>query len=108
MSSVKQHLAILQKLQSATPKIRSQILLKSNFKLIKTILECIHNTLIGNVPLKKTEKSKLNKYKNVLRRLKKCKKGLQHVKTTIVQNGGFLPALLAPVIGAVITHILAR
>lgn len=89
----------LNELAHAKPKVRKQILEKANLVLIKSIVECIDNVLKGNIFLKKQCKDKLKKYKSILRKIFSAEKKLSAKKKIIVQSGGgFLPALLAPVI----------
>lgn len=109
MASVRKHLPLLQSLQNSKPKIRKQILKKADASLINTLLECINNVLIGNVPLNKTQKDKLKRYKNILRKLVQSNSSFKEKKNLIVQSGGaFLPALLVPIITAAISHYLTK
>ena len=65
------------------------------------------NILNGNIPLTPYQLQKLRRYKAKLRTLAKpCVS--QKQKLDIEQKGGFLPALLAPVVGAVLGSILKR
>ena len=57
--------------------------------------ECAHNILKGNVPLKNSHKGRLRQYKNDLQALVKRKTAL-HERKRILQKGGFVGALLAP------------
>lgn len=110
MSCIKECLPFLQLLHTSTPKKRKNILKKANKKLIKTLLECVYNTLKGNIPLKTNEKLKLKKHKSLLRKLcSKSKRGLNYKKKIIVQSGGgFLTAILGPLIAAAVSHFMSR
>lgn len=109
MASVKKHLPVLQLVQSAKPKLRKSILLNCELDFIKTIDECIYNTLKGNIPIKDSEKKKLQKYKSTLRKILKSKVGLRKKRKIISQTGGaFLPALLAPIVAAGIVQFLNK
>jgi len=69
--------------------------------LIKTILECVRNTLSGNIPLTKREIGDLKKFKTILRKLLRTSCKLQKKRKIIIQNGGsFLPVLLKPIVAA--------
>ncbi len=107
MASVKKHLPILQLIQVAKPKLRKSILSNCDLELIKTIDECIYNTLNGNIRLTGSEKEKLKKFKSVLRKVLKAKGGLNNKKKIISQSGGtFLPTLLQPIVAAGVAQFL--
>lgn len=109
MANIRKHLPLLQTIQTAKPKVRKQILEKADESLIKTILECIHNVLRGNVPLEPKQKNKLKKHKSTLRNLVKSKSSIKNKRKVIVQSGGaFLPALLLPVVTAALSHFLSK
>jgi len=63
-------------------------------------VECIRNLLNGNVPLNKSQKKKLAAKKNILRQLAVKKTSLQK-KKKLIQSGGFLGALLGPIVSAI-------
>lgn len=69
--------------------------------LIRTIYECIYNTLAGNIPLDDIEKRKLQKFKTTLRKILKTKGKLGQTRSVIAQTGGgFLCPLLQPIVEA--------
>lgn len=99
----------LKELAQAKPKIRKKLLESANLVLIKSIVECIDNVLIGNIRLTKKYKEKLRKYKNILRKINTTGTKLAHKKNIIVQNGGgFPPILLAPVISVLDEHLIRK
>lgn len=101
------HIHLLDALAKAKPAERKKILQKSNFGLIKSIVECIENVLDGNVKLDKNRLKKLKRYKNQLRGIYKSGKKWTSKKKVIIQTGGaFLPALLLPVISALATRFI--
>lgn len=110
MSSVQRYLPLLQILQSAKPKLRKSILQNADAELISTLIECIYNTLNGNVILNKSETNKLKKFKNVLRKILNSKGRLSRKRQIIIQSGhgAFLPILLAPIVSAALTHFLGK
>ena len=57
---------------------------------------CAHNILIGAVRLTPREKVRLGKYKDKLRLIANRRLSISRKRREIQQNGGFLPALLAP------------
>lgn len=90
-------------------KEQRKVLLKTaDRRLVKGVCECALNTIKGNVPLTTTQKKKLAKHKNTLRKLS-CKnlKSWQNKKRIIIQKGdGFITALLAPLIGTILSTFL--
>lgn len=109
MASVKKHLPVLQLVQKAKPKLRKSIISNCELDFIKTINECIFNTLKGNINLTESEKNNLKKFKKILRKILKTKGGLCKKRKVIVQSGGaFLPFLLAPIVAAGIQHFLNK
>lgn len=105
---VYKQLPLLQILATATPKSRKKILKAANYQLIKAIVECVCNVLVGNIKVAPRHTEKLRKYKNVLRKIhsKKNNKWV-HKKSVIVQSGGsFLPLLLTPVISYLLDKIV--
>lgn len=99
MASVKKHLPILKLIQTAKPKLRKSLISHCDLDFINTLVECVFNTVNGNIPLTETEKRKLKKFKTVLRKVLKTKGGLCKKRKVIVQNGGtFLPQLLQPIV----------
>lgn len=100
------HIHLLDALAKARPAERKAMLRNSNFGLIKSIVECVENVLSGNVKLDKKRMVKLKKYKNQLRKIYTSGKKWTSKKKVIVQSGGgFLPALLIPVISAIASRL---
>ena len=87
-------------------KQRIALLRKADARTIRCICECALNILLGNVRLSTPEKNRLRKYASVLRRLVDKKK--KDKKKIIVQHGsgGFLPALLLPIISTVLGQLI--
>jgi hypothetical protein len=68
-----------------------------NKDFIHCICECVQNLLRGKVPLNKKQKSVLVRRKKTLRELVRRKVNLTR-KKKIIQSGGFLGALLGPIV----------
>ena len=68
--------------------------------LVDCLCECADNILRGNVPLTKPQKEKLARNKAGLRALTKKSVSLKK-KKAILQKGGFLGSLLAPIASVV-------
>lgn len=102
---LRRYAPLLALLAKATPEIRRAVLSGHPRDLIHTLCECAKNLLNGNVPITPAQKGKLQHYKAGLRTLVKKRVPL-HQKGQIIQRGGFLPALLAPLAAAVIPALL--
>lgn len=104
---VKTHQPLLRALHILKPKYRRILLKACQEEEINFICECIHNVLQGKIPLHPQEKSKLGKYKNILRTL--LRKGRKHMtrKNIIIQKGGsFLPIILGAVLSTLVNSLL--
>lgn len=99
------HQHLLKALHTLKPKYRKALLKACDEDEINIICECIYNVLRGKVPLDSTEKTKLHKHKNILRKL--VSKGKQKFrKTIIVQKGGaFLPIILGAVLSSLLSSL---
>lgn len=87
---------LLKLLANATPEIRKAVLRGGDPDFMRCLCECALNVLNGAVPLTQAQKRKLLPYKTGLRTLIKKTVPLYR-KQAIVQKGGFLGALLAPI-----------
>ena len=69
---------------------------------VNGLCECCLNILKGNVPLTSAQKRRLGKHKQTLRLLARKKRlSLRVKKKALLQKGGFLGALLGPIISTV-------
>lgn len=68
--------------------------------LINCFSEICTNVLNGNVPLSAKEKNKLKRYKNYIREMA-SKSSSQKSKRRVLQKGGFIGAILKPLIGLI-------
>jgi len=85
-------------LHKSSPKARSALLKQHcSPEFVKCICECVKNVLVGNVSLTPENKKRLKRHKRSLRRLILKKTPLTE-KKRIVQSGGFLGALLGPIV----------
>lgn len=64
--------------------------------------------LRGNVPLKHSHKRRLKWYACLLRHLADKNNSWKNKKRLIVQRGGFLPLLLAPILGSVLSRLIGE
>ena len=92
-------------LATAKPTIRKVLLDKANPDLIEFISDCALNVLKGNVKLDRAAFVKLRRHKRKLLALVNAR--TKHKKKIVQKGGGFfLPALLAPLIGGVLSTFL--
>ena len=97
---LKMHGSDILYLQKTKPCIRKHIITKADGSLVDCRCECADNILRGNVPLTKLQKEKLKRNKAGLRALTKKSASLKK-KKAILQKGGFLGSLLAPIASVV-------
>ena len=84
----------------AKPSLIKAVLKGASPDLLNALSECSLNILKGNVHLTPAQKKQLAKYKHNLRAL--ARKGASAKRRkTILQKGGFLGALLKPILGIV-------
>jgi hypothetical protein len=91
--------SMLRILCGVKPSVVKAIMKGASPDLIKAISECSLNVLKGNVHLTLAQKKRLCKYKQSLRLLAKKSTSIKRRKQ-IIQKGGFLGALIKPVLGA--------
>ena len=88
-------------LSKSSGKRRKDILKHADKELVTCIGECALNVLKGNVSLKSSQKKKLKRHKKHIRTLADKKIPHSKRKRLLVQKGGFLGALLAPILGSI-------
>lgn len=104
---LRKHAAILRTIYKARPDLRKNLLKLADQDLIRCICECADNTLKGHVKLTSSQKTKLSRYKKVLRRLAKKGESWKSKRKFISQSGGALPALLVPILGTVLSGLIS-
>lgn len=110
---LRKYAAQLHCLRTAPPATVKAVVKSADRGLVQCLCECSLNILKGHVRLSAAQKKKLARHKRDLRSLVARKTKLAS-KKRILQKGGFLPALLAPlakgllplVIGAVTKRFL--
>jgi hypothetical protein len=91
---------LLRILHKAGPAVRRRLLHAHCTKdFINCVCECTKNIIKGNVNLTPSQKESLRRRKNTLHQLVLKKVSLKK-KKKIIQSGGFLGAILGPIIGA--------
>ena len=97
---LKRNLHYLRFLNNAKPKQANFVIDDANKDLLLCICEIVNNILEGNIKLKPKERNKLRKYKKTLHQLIDKRIKLKDKRKLIKnQKGGFLPAVIAPILG---------
>ena len=96
--NVKNNAHLLKILSNCKPKMRKAILEHASPSLLKSLCECSLNVLNGNVRLTTHQKRKLSRHKRKLRALADRKIAVRHKKSMLVQEGGFIGALIQPIL----------
>ena len=97
---------MLRLLYKSKPPMIKSILKNAPADLVRALCECSLNVLKGNIKLNKSQKTRLRRYKNILRKLA-YKKSTTKSRKQMLQKGGFIGALLGPVLG-VLGSLLGR
>lgn len=109
--NVTSHLELLKVLHKADPKTSKSILKLCNCDLVRCLVECAHNCLIGNLPLTTSEKRKLKKHRLFLHRLAKKGESVEKKRKLMIQKGsgiGAVAALAGPIISAIVSHFISK
>lgn len=85
---------------------RIAFLRNADDKFIRSICECVFNTLRGNVPLERREIKRLEKYKTTLRRISGKRENWRVKRKLLVQRGGFLPYIIGPILSVLLSRII--
>ena len=96
--NVRNHAHMLKVLSESSPRLRKSILQHADSNLVKCLCECSLNVLKGNVSLSPHQKRKLSRHKQKLRALANPKLSKAKKKKLLIQQGGFVGALIGPVL----------
>ena len=94
---VKKYLPVLKRIRKMGDKAKREYVRKCDREFVDCVSECTKNVIKGNVPLNGRQMKKLHRKRQDLRALSKKKTSLR-AKRKILQKGGFLTALLPPVL----------
>ena len=96
---LKKYAQQLRELHRLSPKAQKKLLIKikKDTDFVKCLCECARNIIKGNVKLTDQQKESIRRRKKSFRKLSLKKTTLKE-KRRIVQSGGFLGALLGPII----------
>lgn len=107
-SRIRRNSQFIKILSEANPRTAKTLIQAAPKDLIDSICECGLNVLYGTIPLTPQQRRHLNRYKIPLRNLcSKRSRISQKQKKLILQKGGFLGALLKPVLGVLATALLS-
>lgn len=98
----------LQAICKLNTQLRTALLRAADPSLVQNICECALNTLRGNVKLTAEQKEHLRKHRKALRRLASNTGSWKSKKRLVIQHGGFLPLLLAPVIEGLVAALAIK
>ena len=94
---MKNYLPVLKRIRKLGEKAKQQYVRKCDKEFLDCAIECAKNIIKGNVPLTNSQKTTLRRKRNDLRALSVKKTSLRK-KRRILQKGGFLTALLPPIL----------
>jgi hypothetical protein len=94
---LRQFLPQLKKIKKADVKTKRKMIKSYDKGKIDCLCECALNVLKGHVPLKQRQSDCLRRHKRILKKLILKKTPIKQ-KKKILQTGGFLGALLTPVL----------
>lgn len=98
---IKKYADTLKYLSKCDKHTGKSIIKSANPELINCISDICHNILRGNLKLTTSQKQKLMKYKNNIRKIAN-KKSTQKSKKELIQKGGFLASILGPLVGSLL------
>ena len=94
---VRRYMSTLKRIRRMGDKAKREYVRKCDKTFVDCVSECAKNVIKGNVPLTNRQKAKLRRSRNDIRALSVKKTSLRK-KRKILQKGGFLTALLPPVL----------
>lgn len=94
---MKNYLPVLKRIRKLGEKAKQQYVRKCDKEFLDCASECAKNIIKGNVPLTNSQKATLRRKRDDLRALSVKKTSLRK-KRRILQKGGFLTALLPPIL----------
>lgn len=95
---IRRNFTSLQALAKASKAIKSSMISNATKDFILCLVECATNLIRGNVRLTSRQFQSLKRHRAELERLVKPRTS-QRDRKAILQNGGFLGALLRPLLG---------
>lgn len=111
LARLKKHYEILNCICHLTPNHIKKVIATGDENLLKCVCECAHNVSNGNIPLTNNQLKQLKRHKQLIRTLGNTNTPLDAKRKLLAQKGGFLPALLLPVlsvVGGIVGDLIAR
>ena len=98
---------LIRAIYKAKPLRRKQLVKSADVDLIACLVDCIRNTVAGNIPLSPACHRTITRHKALLRKLSE-KKNSAGVKKRILtrQTGGFFGSLIPAILGSVLTAVV--
>jgi len=82
-------------------ELRKAILENSDNDFVKALADCALNLVNGNVKVPVAQMKRIGRHRKIIREMAKKRNSIKMKKKLCEQKGGFLPALLVPVLAAV-------
>jgi len=108
MEKLRDHRVFLEMLIKSNAKYRKSLLAGAPPEIIQILGECALNILQGIVTLTKEEKTKLRQHKHDLRKMANSQVSQRTKKKIIQEGGGLVPAMLKPVLKALIPVLASQ
>jgi len=102
----RKYLSTLKRIRKMGDRAKREYIRKCDRQFVDCISECAKNVIKGNVPLSSRQMTQLRRKRYDLRALSKKKTSLR-AKRKILQKGGFLTALLPPIL-SVLASLLTK
>jgi len=96
---MRRYLPLLKQINRLGERAKRQLIKKCDREFLDCVSECAKNFIKGNVPLKPAQLRRLRRDRSSVRVLALKKTSLKK-KRRILQKGGFLGALIPPVLSA--------
>jgi len=103
----RRYLPLLKQINRLGDRAKRQLIKKCDREFFDCVSECAKNVIKGNVPLKPAQLRRLRRERSNLRVLSPKKTSLKK-KRLIQQKGGFLGALLPPVLSVLGSLLLGN
>ena len=103
----RRYLPLLKQINRLGHRAKTQLIKKCDREFLDCVSECAKNVIKSNVPLKPAQLRRLRRERKNARVLASKKTSLKK-KRRILQKGGFLGALLPPVLGVLSSLLLGN
>ena len=78
----------------------NRIINETGMELVHCICDCVHNVMKGDIPLTEEERKRFNKHRYCVRKLVDAKTS-DRKRKHLIQEGGFLGAIIPTLVGLV-------